>query len=71
MSPLRLLLKMDFLSWTSELLGELEFAFSIGAQNQAEHEERMPLGVIVYVAAAGLAQALWLGLIGWWVLNLF
>jgi hypothetical protein len=31
----------------------------------------MPLGVIVYVAAAGLAQALWLGLIGWWVLNLF
>jgi hypothetical protein len=50
---------------------ELEVAFSIGAQNQAEHQGRTPLGVIVYVAAPGLAQALWLGLIGWWVLNLF
>jgi hypothetical protein len=25
----------------------------------------------VYVISAGVAQVLWLGLIGWWLLNLF
>jgi hypothetical protein len=31
----------------------------------------MPFGVIVYVVAALSAEALWIGLIGWWLLHLF
>jgi hypothetical protein len=34
-------------------------------------KERMPLGVIAYVVLALSAEALWLGLICWWLLNLF
>jgi hypothetical protein len=34
-------------------------------------ERRFPLGVILYVVLASAAQILWLGLIGWWLLNLF
>jgi hypothetical protein len=34
-------------------------------------EPRMPFGVIVYVVAALSAEALWIGLIGWWLLHLF
>jgi hypothetical protein len=34
-------------------------------------EPRMPLGVIMYVVAALSPEALWLGLIGWWLLHLF
>jgi hypothetical protein len=48
---------------------EMEVAAAVGSQ--AEHQEQLPLGVIVYVASAGAAQVLWLGLIGWWLLNLF
>jgi hypothetical protein len=31
----------------------------------------MPLGVIVFAVVAFGTEALWLGLIGWWLLNLF
>ena len=53
-----------------QVAAEVELA-ATGSPTETEREPRTPLGVIVYVAAAGLAQALWLGLIGWWVLNLF
>jgi hypothetical protein len=46
---------------------EMEVAAAVGSQA----EQQLPLGVIVYVASAGAAQVLWLGLIGWWLLNLF
>jgi hypothetical protein len=41
-----------------------------GSQLKAR-ERHFPLGVIVYVVLASTAQILWLGLIGWWLLNLF
>ena len=44
---------------------------AVGSQLEAAPERHFPLGVIVYVALAGAAQALWLGAIGWWLLNLF
>jgi hypothetical protein len=34
-------------------------------------EPRMPLGVIVFAVVAFGSEAFWLGLIGWWLLNLF
>ena len=42
-----------------------------GSQLEAAGERRLPLGVIVYVVLAAAAQVLWLGAIGWWLLNLF
>jgi hypothetical protein len=48
---------------------DLELA--AGSQLEAAREPRFPLGVMVYVVLAGAAQVLWLGLIGWWLLNLF
>ena len=51
--------------------GEMDVAIAVGSLSEAEHQGRMPLGVIVYVALAAAAQALWLGAIGWWLLNLF
>jgi hypothetical protein len=41
------------------------------SQYEAVRERRFPLGVIVYVVLAVAAQALWLGALGWWLLNLF
>jgi hypothetical protein len=41
------------------------------SQLEAAPERRFPLGVIVYVVLALAAQVIWLGLIGWWLLNLF
>jgi hypothetical protein len=38
---------------------------------QAERERRIPLGFIVFGGLALVAQVLWLGLIGWWLLNMF
>ena len=49
---------------------DMEVAAAAGMPVEAR-EPRMPLGVIVYVVLASGAQALWLGLIGWWLLNLF
>jgi hypothetical protein len=34
-------------------------------------EPPMPLGVMVFAVLAFGSEALWLGLIGWWLLNLF
>jgi hypothetical protein len=34
-------------------------------------EPEMPLGVMVFAVVAFGSEALWLGLIGWWLLNLF
>jgi hypothetical protein len=34
-------------------------------------EPPMPFGVIVFAVIAFGSEALWLGLIGWWLLNLF
>jgi hypothetical protein len=50
---------------------EMELAATAGTPIEVEREQRMPLGVIVYVVLASAAQALWLGLISWWLLNLF
>jgi hypothetical protein len=41
------------------------------SQFEAVRERRFPLGVIVYVVLAAAAQVLWLGALGWWLLNLF
>jgi hypothetical protein len=37
----------------------------------AAREPRMPFGVMVFAVVAFGSEALWLGLIGWWLLNLF
>ena len=50
---------------------DIELAAAVGAPIEAERKQRMPLGVIVYVVLAAGAEVLWLGLIGWWLLNLF
>jgi hypothetical protein len=40
-------------------------------QFEAARKRRFPVGVIVYVVLAVAAQVLWLGALGWWLLNLF
>jgi hypothetical protein len=37
----------------------------------AAPEPPVPASVIVFAVAALSAEALWLGFIGWWLLNLF
>jgi hypothetical protein len=54
-----------------QAVSEMDVAIEVGSPSQAEHQGRMPLGVIVYVILAGAAQGLWLGAIGWWLLKLF
>jgi hypothetical protein len=49
---------------------DMEVAATAGISVEAG-EPPMPLGVIVYVILASAAQILWLGPIGWWLLNLF
>jgi hypothetical protein len=41
------------------------------SQLESARERPFPLGVIVYVVLAVAAQVLWLGALGWWLLNLF
>jgi hypothetical protein len=53
-----------------QVAAEVELA-ATGSPTETECEPRTPLGVIVYVVLAVTAQALWLGAIGWWLLNLF
>jgi hypothetical protein len=50
---------------------DTEVAALAGTSVEEAREPRWPLRVIVYVVLASGAQALWLGLIGWWLLNLF
>jgi hypothetical protein len=50
---------------------DMEVAAAAGSTVDATREPQMPLGVIVFAIAAFGAEAIWLGLIGWWLLNLF
>jgi hypothetical protein len=50
---------------------DMEVAAVTGTSVEEAREPRMPLGVIAYVVVALGSEALWLGLIGWWLLNLF
>jgi hypothetical protein len=49
----------------------IELVAAADSRDEASPESRMPLLVIVYVILASVAQVLWLGLIGWSLLNLF
>jgi hypothetical protein len=49
----------------------IELVASAGDRGEAALEARMPLRVIVFAIVAFWSEALWLGLIGWWLLNLF
>jgi hypothetical protein len=42
-----------------------------GLTVDASREPSMSPGVIVFAVVAFGSEALWLGLIGWWLLNLF
>jgi hypothetical protein len=50
---------------------DMELAATVVPPIQAEREQRMPLGFIVFGGLALVVQVLWLGLIGWCLLNLF
>jgi hypothetical protein len=54
-----------------QAVSEMDAAIAVGSLSRAEHQGQMPLGLIVYAISAGVAQVLWLGVIGWWLLNLF
>jgi hypothetical protein len=43
----------------------------VAAAVDATREPPMSFGVIVFTTVAFGSEALWLGLIGWWLLNLF
>jgi hypothetical protein len=43
----------------------------MAAAVDAAREPPMPSGIIVFAIVAFGSEALWLGLIGWWLLNLF
>ncbi len=53
----------------AEAATNMELAAS--SQFEAVRERRFPLDVIGYVVLAVAAQVLWLGALGWWLLNLF
>ena len=49
---------------------DMEVAAAAGTTVDATREPSMPLGVIVFAAIVAFgSEALWLGLIGWWLLN--
>jgi uncharacterized membrane protein YccF (DUF307 family) len=51
---------------------DIALAAAAQAPIEAEHVRRMPpLRIIVCAVLALVAQVFWLGLIGWWLLNLF
>jgi hypothetical protein len=50
---------------------DMELAASVAPSIQAEREQRMPLGFIIFGGLVLVVQVLWLGLIGWCLLNLF
>jgi hypothetical protein len=53
-----------------QIAAEMDLAAAPASPTQAERKQ-LPLGVIVYVVLTVAAQALWLGALGWWLLNLF
>jgi hypothetical protein len=50
---------------------EMEGVTAAGIALDATREPPMPFGVIVFAVVAFGSEALWLGLIGWGLLNLF
>jgi hypothetical protein len=50
---------------------ETDVAGAPGITADAKSDPRMPFTVIKFAVIAFGAEALWLGLIGWWLLNLF
>jgi hypothetical protein len=54
-----------------QIAAEMDLGAAAAPPIQARRERQLPLGVIVYVVLAVAAQALWLGALGWWFLNLF
>jgi hypothetical protein len=50
---------------------DMEVAAVVGTTVDTAREPQMPLGVVVFAVVAFGTEALWLGLIGWWLLNLF
>jgi hypothetical protein len=55
----------------SDVQAATNVELAASSQFEAVRERRFPLGAIVYVVLAVAAQALWLGALGWWLLNLF
>ena len=49
----------------------MEVAAVAGSTADMTRESQMPLGVIVFAVVAFATEALWLGMIAWWLLNLF
>ena len=49
----------------------MEVAAAAGTTVNATAEPPMPFGVIVFASVAFGTEALWLGLIAWWLLHLF
>jgi hypothetical protein len=50
---------------------DVELAATVAPHIQVEREQRITLGFILFGGLALVVQVLWLGLIGWWLLNLF
>jgi hypothetical protein len=50
---------------------DMEVVAAAGITVDAARESPMPFGIIVFAVVAFGSEALWLGLIGWWLLNLF
>jgi hypothetical protein len=49
----------------------MELAAAARTAVGASSDPQMPIGVVVFAVIAFGTEALWLGLIGWWLLNLF
>jgi hypothetical protein len=50
---------------------EKEVVIAAGIAAEVADEPGMPIGVMVFAVVAFGSEAIWLGLIGWWLLNLF
>lgn len=55
----------------TQIAANVELAATVAPPIRAEGEQWLPLGLIVFGGLALVVQVLWLGLIGWWLLNLF
>jgi hypothetical protein len=49
----------------------MEVVIAPGITAEVTDEPKMPFGVMVFAVVAFGSEALWLGLIGWWLLVLF
>jgi hypothetical protein len=65
------LFEMDCKTMDIQAVSEMQVAAVIGTEIDAAGEPRMPLSLIVLGGMALVVQVLWLGLIGWCLLNLF